>query len=404
MKLKVTNKWMDTGPIRHRLTQGEALVDRPHIILPRNYEGLDISGYIYEMRAVSEEDTLVRQLLCKTVEDNEVILIWEVSAEFTAVAGPLALTVVGMDDTGAEIIKITAEKILVREDPQGAFTPPPPNLLEDALRQMTLMQAAANQARENAETAAQEAAGSSSAAAASAETAQGAANTAAGSSSAAAASAETAQGAANTAAGSASTAAASAEAAAGSAASAAQSEGNAQQYAELASQIAFGQKGWFATPEALKAAYPTGENGWWAIVGTTDTIWTWDSDTSDWVDSGQNVDLSDYYTKAQTDAHINATLGRPVSIQVPAAGWQGTDTGPWTYTAAVEGVSALTELSNILPAAGSTQETKQAALQWQMLDTGAGTVTFTATEKKPTADFMLNAIARETRGDTNAAE
>jgi hypothetical protein len=27
---------------------------------------------------------------------------------------------------------------------------------------------------------------------------------------------------------------------------------------------------------------PVGENGWWAVVGTTDTIWTWDSDTGAW--------------------------------------------------------------------------------------------------------------------------
>ena len=43
--------------------------------------------------------------------------------------------------------------------------------------------------------------------------------------------------------------------------------------------------GFFATPAALSSAYPTGADGYFAIVGSTDTIWTWDSGTSAWVDS-----------------------------------------------------------------------------------------------------------------------
>ena len=47
------------------------------------------------------------------------------------------------------------------------------------------------------------------------------------------------------------------------------------------------------------AAVPVGENGWWAVVGTTDTIWTWDGDTGAWVDTRKEVDLSDYLTQDQ---------------------------------------------------------------------------------------------------------
>lgn len=43
--------------------------------------------------------------------------------------------------------------------------------------------------------------------------------------------------------------------------------------------------GWFATPEALKLAYPIGANGYFAMIGSTDTIWVWDEDTNDWVNS-----------------------------------------------------------------------------------------------------------------------
>lgn len=44
--------------------------------------------------------------------------------------------------------------------------------------------------------------------------------------------------------------------------------------------------GWFATPEALAAAYPVGADGYFAMVGSTDTFWVWDGATSAWVNSG----------------------------------------------------------------------------------------------------------------------
>lgn len=60
-------------------------------------------------------------------------------------------------------------------------------------------------------------------------------------------------------------------------------------------------KGYYANPSALEEAVPTGVDGDYAIVGTTDTIWTWDSDTQVWVDSHKATDLSNYYTKGETD-------------------------------------------------------------------------------------------------------
>lgn len=47
-------------------------------------------------------------------------------------------------------------------------------------------------------------------------------------------------------------------------------------------------KGFFATQQALEEAYPTAEDGDYAIVGSTDTVWVWDSDTGTdgaWVDT-----------------------------------------------------------------------------------------------------------------------
>lgn len=80
---------------------------------------------------------------------------------------------------------------------------------------------------------------------------------------------------------------------------------NAKYYCEQAQSVTQGQLGWYATPQDLQAAHPTGQNGQWAIIGSTDTIWTWDSDTSAWVDSGSKVDLSNYYTKPQTNSLVS---------------------------------------------------------------------------------------------------
>ena len=126
----------------------------------------------------------------------------------------------------------------------------------------------------------------------------------------------TAQSAAGTATEQAAAAATQATAAASSASAAKTSESNAKtsetesaknlqgtkEYFEQVRTITIGAQGWYATPEALKAAVPVGENGWWAVVGTTDTIWTWDSDTGAWVDTRKEVDLSDYLTQTQVKA------------------------------------------------------------------------------------------------------
>lgn len=51
-------------------------------------------------------------------------------------------------------------------------------------------------------------------------------------------------------------------------------------------------KGYFANQAALQAAYPVGEAGWFAVVGSTDTIWVWDTGTSAWINSGASGAVS----------------------------------------------------------------------------------------------------------------
>lgn len=168
---------------------------------------------------------------------------------------------------------------------------------------------------------------------------------------------------------------------------------NAKYWSEQAQAIAQGQLGWYATPQALQAAHPTGQNGQWAIIGTTDTIWTWDSDTGAWVDSGSQVDLSDYYTKTQTQQIVPYLYKATFSVD----GWTGG--GPYTQTVsvqAVDGGPAITSSSHMTSGLfcddtvqGDAQEAllEAAALVDKGKKTfGSGTITCVLEDEKPEAD------------------
>ena len=223
-------------------------------------------------------------------------------AEVTRPAGSTAITAANLTDTRAD-----EDVCGVMRD--GVTGIPTAQLLAEA-------RARIGQLEETASTSAAAADKSAKAAAASQTAAAGSASTASTKASAAASSASTAQSAAGTATEQATTATRQATAAASSASAAKTSERNAKtsetaaadhlqatkEYFEQVRTITIGAQGWYATPEALKTAVPTGENGWWAVVGTTDTIWTWDSDTGAWVDTRKEVDLSDYLTQTQIKA------------------------------------------------------------------------------------------------------
>lgn len=100
---------------------------------------------------------------------------------------------------------------------------------------------------------------------------------------------------------------------------------NAKYYAALAQQVSQGAVGWYPNYEALYAAHEVGYDGNWAIVGDTDTIWIWDSDTGVWKDTGESSKFANYYDKTQ----IDAMLPKPVTVTVAASAWE---TGSYSVT------------------------------------------------------------------------
>ena len=207
---------------------------------------------------------------------------------------------------------------------------------------------------------------------------------------------------------------------------------NAKYYAALAQQVSQGAVGWYPNYEALYAAHDTGYDGNWAIIGDTDTIWVWDSDTGVWKDTGESSKFANYYDKTQIDANfygktqidanfydktqidekfygktqidenfydktqINAKLPKPVTVTVAASAWTTGDyTVSWddgsttSYTTCasvtVAGVTADSRIA-VSDRTRVTDEVRMVAA----LEPGAGVVKF-YTNSAPTsaAVFVL---------------
>lgn len=72
--------------------------------------------------------------------------------------------------------------------------------------------------------------------------------------------------------------------------------------------------GWFADDTALAEAYPVGNDGDYALVGSTDTIWTWDSDTAAWVDTDRKGQVSSVNNETG-DVTVQETLVNQQNIK-----------------------------------------------------------------------------------------
>lgn len=155
---------------------------------------------------------------------------------------------------------------------------------------------------------------------------------------------------------------------------------NAKYYAALAQQVSQGAVGWYPNYEALYAAHDTGYDGNWAIVGDTDTIWVWDSDTGVWKDTGESSKFANYYDKTQ----IDVMLPKPVTVTVAASAWTtGSYSVTWddgtstTYTAcATVNVTGVTADSRI--AVSDRTRVTDAVRMVAALEPGAGSVKFYA--------------------------
>lgn len=171
---------------------------------------------------------------------------------------------------------------------------------------------------------------------------------------------------------------------------------NAKYYAALAQQVSQGAVGWYPNYEALYAAHDTGYDGNWAIVGDTDTIWVWDSDTGVWKDTGESSKFANYYDKAQ----IDAKLPKPVTVTVPASAWK---TGNYSVTWD-DGTSTSYKQCATVTVAGVTADSKisvsdrtrvtDAVRMVAALEPGAGVVKFYANSAPTSAAVFILEVSQ----------
>ena len=211
---------------------------------------------------------------------------------------------------------------------------------------------------------------------------------------------------------------------------------NAKYYAALAQQVSQGAVGWYPNYEALYAAHDTGYDGNWAIVGDTDTIWVWDSDTGVWKDTGESSKFANYYDKTQIDekfydktqidekfydktqidenfygktqidekfygkTQIDAKLPKPVTVTVAASAWTTGDyTVSWddgsttSYTAcATATVTGVTADSRI--AVSDRTRVTDAVRMVAALEPGAGVVKFYANSAPTSAAVFVLEVSQ----------
>lgn len=171
---------------------------------------------------------------------------------------------------------------------------------------------------------------------------------------------------------------------------------NAKYYAALAQQVSQGAVGWYPNYEALYAAHDTGYDGNWAIIGDTDTIWVWDSDTGVWKDTGESSKFANYYDKTQ----IDAKLPKPVTVTVAASAWT---TGDYTVswddgstsnytTCATVTVAGMTANSRI--AVSDRTRVTDAVRMVAALEPGAGVVKFYANSALTSAAVFVLEVSQ----------
>ena len=111
--LTANQKYIDTANIKHLLSAGEKNADKIQIAIDRYYHQTDLSDCLFTLRAVNSSGGLVMQNLEKETTENQIILTWAITEDFTAVSGQLLPEIVGQKDDTV-VIKYEMTPMVVR--------------------------------------------------------------------------------------------------------------------------------------------------------------------------------------------------------------------------------------------------------------------------------------------------
>ena len=141
--LTANQKYIDTANIKHLLSAGEKNADKIQIAVDRYYHQTDLSACLFTLRAVNSSGGLVMQNLEKETTENQIILTWAITEDFTAVPGQLLPEIVGQKDDTV-VIKYEMTPMIVRnsilEQYNGGI-----DAIDKALREMQSILAQAEQ-------------------------------------------------------------------------------------------------------------------------------------------------------------------------------------------------------------------------------------------------------------------
>lgn len=166
-------------------------------------------------------------------------------------------------------------------------------------------------------------------------------------------------------------------------------------------------KGFFATEEALVEAYPTAEDGDYAIVGSTDTVWIWDSGTSAWVDSDQKGQVTS--VNGQTGDVVIAdeipsqtgNAGKFLTTNGTSVSWASATTTPatmptlavadWSSNTQTVNVTGVTATNTVIVSPAPASAADYSAAGILCTAQGAGTLTFTC-DTVPSNAITVNVV------------
>ena len=128
-------------------------MDRIPIVLPLRYGEVDLTALRWSIQLVSEQDTFISKPLVSQAGPEKLTVYWDVDGDCTAAPGKIRLTVVGISESGNEVIKFDGREIMVKAALYGSFVPAPDTLaasLAQVQKYAEEASASAGQARERA--------------------------------------------------------------------------------------------------------------------------------------------------------------------------------------------------------------------------------------------------------------
>lgn len=125
MTIYAKGKNIPTFPFSRLLTKGEKMSDTITFILDRYYNGMDLSACSFLIRGVNSQAQEAQQTLLPDIQNEKLLLSWNISEYFTAADGRLELELRASktsDDEAQQeevIVKYTMDPVFVKPSPNG---------------------------------------------------------------------------------------------------------------------------------------------------------------------------------------------------------------------------------------------------------------------------------------------